>query len=387
MTWEQFCKSSPSDILAWADDQPWSRAMAECAQDVAWHSEGNVWTHTKMVCAQLTLLEEWAMLTHPERTALLFTALFHDCGKPLTSHVDPGSGRITSPKHAVKGAHLARSILRTLGCNVTTREEIVRLVRFHGRPAFLLEKPQPSHEVVSLSWLVSNKLLYLFALADTRGRSTVEMTRPEENLHLWRLVAEENGCFNRPFPFANDHARFLFYRQEQPNLHYVPYEGHRCTVTLMSGLPGSGKDAWLAVNRAELPVVSLDDIRGELDVEATDDQGEVIQLARERCRELLRSGRSFAFNATNILRQTRRRWIDLFADYDARIEIVYVEPPLPVILSRNGRRDRSVPDGVIRELCDKCEPPTFTEAHGLVFVCECAVDSERRTPGESGARP
>ena len=308
-----------------------------------------------------------AGLTPHEQTVLLFTALFHDSGKPLTSQVDPGTGRITSPKHAVKAEHLARSILRDLGCDLTTREEIARLVRFHGRPAFLLEKPEPNHEVVSLSWLVSNKLLYLFALADTRGRKTVEMSRPEENLHLWKLVAEENGCFDQPYPFANDHARFLFYRQERPNLHYVPFEGHRCTVTLMSGLPGSGKDAWLAANRPDLPVVSLDDLRGELDVEATDDQGEVIQVATERCREHLRSGRSFAFNATNILRQTRRRWIDLFADYDARIEIVYVEPPLPVILSQNARRDRPVPERVIRELADKCEPPTFAEAHSLLI--------------------
>jgi AAA domain/HD domain len=228
MTWEQLCKSSPSDILAWADDQPWSRAVSECPQDEGWHFEGNVWTHTKMVCAQLPLIEEWATLTHRKRIILLFTSVFHDCGKPLTSHVDPGSGRITSPKHAVKGAHLARSILRDLGCDVTTREEIVRLVRFHGRPAFLLEKLQP--------------------------------------------------------------------------------------------------------------------------------------------------------------RQTRRRWIDLFADYDARIEIVYVEPPLPVILSRNARRDRPVPERVIRELCDKCEPPTITEAHGLTIVCEGKVCSERQNPTENGAR-
>jgi predicted kinase len=386
MTWEQLCKLPPSDILAWADDQPWSRPMAECAQDDGWHSEGDVWTHTKMVCAQLLLLGQWPILTPHERTVHVFTALFHDSGKPLTSRVDPGSGRIISPKHAVNGARLARSSLRDLACDVTTREEIARLIRFHGRPAFLLEKSQPSHEVVSLSWLVSNKLLYLFALADTRGRTTAEMGRPEENLHLWKLVAEENGCFDRPYPFANDHARFLFYRQEQPNLHYVPYEGHRCTVTLMSGMPGSGKDAWLAANRAGLPVVSLDDIRGEFDVEATDDQGEVIQVARERCREFLRSGLSFAFNATNILRQTRRRWIDLFAGYDARIEIVYIEPLLPVILSRNARRDHPVPERVIRALCDKCEAPTFTEAHGLAFVCEGLVDSERQNPTMSGGR-
>jgi predicted kinase len=386
MNWEPLSISSPDDILAWAEDQPWCRAMGRCRQDEGWHSEGDVWTHTKMVCAQLPMLEGWPALTRHERTVLLFTALFHDSGKPITSQVDPVTGRVTSPKHAIKGEHLARLVLRDMGCDFTTREEIARLVRFHGRPAFLLEKPGPGHEVISLSWLVSNKLLYMFALADTRGRMTAEMGRPEEDLHLWRLVADENGCFDEPYPFANDHARFLFYRQPQPNPHYVPYEAHRCTVTMMSGLPGSGKDAWLAANRPELPVVSLDDVRDDLGVDATDDQGGVIQAARERCRKYLRSGRSFAFNATNLLRQTRRRWIDLFADYDARIEIVYIEPSLPLILERNRRRERQVPGKVVRGLADKCEPPTQTEAHGLTFVCEGA-EVEFRQAGARGTDP
>ena len=83
--------------------------------------------------------------------------------------------------------------------------------------------------------------------------------------------------------------------------------------------------------------------------------------------ELLRSGQSFAFSATNLLRQTRQRWIDLFADYGARIEIVYVEPSLSVILNQNKRRDQPVPVSVIRELAEKCEPPTWAEAHHLVL--------------------
>jgi predicted kinase len=313
-------------------------------------------------------LDGWNFFAHHERTVLAFTALFHDSGKPLTSLVDPISGRITSPKHAVKGEHLARSVLREIGCDLATREEIAHLVRFHGRPPFLLEKPDPAHEVVSLSWLVNNRLLYLFALADTRGRKTADMGRPEDDLHLWKVVAEENHCFEQPYPFANDHARFLFYRQRDPSLHYVPFEEYRCTVTMMSGLPGTGKDTWLEANRPELPVVSLDEVRLELDVDATDDQGEVIQLARERCRELLRSGQSFAFNATNILRLTRQRWIELFADYKARIEMVYVEPPMSIILDQNKRRRRSVPEDVIRELAAKCEPPTLTESHSLLMT-------------------
>lgn len=370
MNWDELSRASLGEVVAWAAEQPWCRAMADCGQDAGWHAEGDVWTHTQMVCAQLPQLDGWNALTLHERTALLFTALFHDSAKPLTSQIDPVSGRVTSPKHAIKGEHLARSVLRDLGCDLMTREEIARLVRFHGRPAFLLEKPDPAHEVVSLSWLVCNRLLYLFALADTRGRSTAEMGRPEENLHLWKLVAEENDCFEQAFRFASNHARFLFYRHRESNRHYVPFEEYRCTVTLMSGLPGCGKDRWLSTNRSELPVVSLDDIRNELGVEPTDDQGGVVQAARERCRELLRSGRSFAFNATNLLRQTRQRWIDLFADYGARIEVVYIEPSMPIILEQNRRRERSVPEKVIRELANKYEPPTLTEAHGLTMVCE-----------------
>lgn len=368
MNWNELSEAPLDEILAWANDQPWCRAMANCQQDAGWHAEGDVWTHTKMVCAQLHQLDEWSTLASRQQAILTFTALFHDSAKPMTSQFDEGTGRITSPKHAIKGERIARSVLRDLSCDLATREEIARLVRFHGRPAFLLEKADPTHEVVSLSWLVNHRLLYLFALADTRGRTTESMSRPEENLHLWKLVAEENKCFEQPYQFANEQARFLFYRQEAADLHYIPHEDFRCSVTMLSGLPGSGKDTWLTKQRAEVPVVSLDDIRAELDVEATDDQGAVVQHAKERSREFLRSGTSFAFSATNLLRQTRQRWIDLFAGYGARIEIVYVEPSFSTILSQNKRRERFVPEHVIQELASKCEPPTWTEAHELLLV-------------------
>lgn len=367
MNWNQLKTASIDEVVAWAETQPWCAAMASCAQDAQWHAEGDVWTHTKLVLAELPKLDQWLTLAPHQRTVLIFTALFHDIAKPLTTEVDAVTGRVRSPKHAVKGEHLARAILRDLGCDLTTREEIARMVRSHGRPAFLLERAEPTHEVVRQSWLVNNRLLYLFALADTRGRDTDSMSRPEENLHYWKLLAEEAGCYDRPYPFATDHARFTFFRQPEPNLHYVPHENFSCTVTLMCGLPGSGKDTWLSRNRSDLPIVSLDDIRSELDVDPTDNQGEVAQLARERCRELLRAKTSFAFNATNTMRQTRGRWLDLFADYDARLEVVYLEPPLPEILRQNKNRASRVPESVIRKLAERCEPPTLLECHQLQF--------------------
>lgn len=367
MDWERIRRAEQDEIVAWAETQSWAKGMAACAQDAQWHAEGDVWTHTKMVCKQLPEVEGWEELSGDCKLALLFTGLLHDSAKPLTWLVDPDSGHIRSPNHAVKGEHLARSLLRNLGCDLRTRERICSLVRYHGRPAFLLEREHPEREVIRLSWLTDNRLLYLFAIADTRGRDTDSMQRPEDNLHYWKLLSQELGCFDVSFPFATDHARLIYFRSDEPNSHYVPYEDFSARVTMMSGLPGSGKDTWLVNHRGELPVISLDEIRTELGVDPTDDQGRVIQLASERSREKLRVGESFAFNATNLLRQTRGRWLSLFADYNAWVELVYVEPPMKCILKQNRERRDDVPESVVLKLAAKVEPPSWLEAHQVLL--------------------
>lgn len=366
--WHELRTSNLESILRWAATQDWAIEMSRCQQDKTWHAEGDVWTHTQWVCREVERLDAWPQFSIDERAKLICTALFHDSGKPATTFVDPETGRTRSTGHAAVGVEIARRVLRELGCDIVTREAICGLVAYHGRPPYLIEKERPEFEVQRLSWLVDNRLLYWFALADTRGREAQDMARPEENLHLWRLVCEEQSCFDRPFPFANDHARFLFYRNELSHPSYAPFEQHACTMTLMSGLPGVGKDTWLKTHRPDLPVVSLDEIRGELDVTETDNQGEVIQAAREQVREHLRSKRNFAFNATNISAQLRKRWINLAHDYGARIEIVYIEPPISVAIAQNRRRPDPVPDSVIRSLCDRLEPPTWAECHQLVIL-------------------
>lgn len=366
--WQRLIAGDDSAILEWAAAQPWAEPMRLCAQDVVWHPEGDVWTHTAMVFEQVQALDDYAGLNRSEQIALLFTALLHDSGKPKTTRPDPETGRLRSPKHSLAGAHIAREVLRDLACPIGEREAIVSLVRYHGRPPYLLESVNPEHEVIRLSSLLSNRQLHRFALADTRGRDRNEDSRSEDALHLWRDLSAELNCLDGPYPFANDHARFLFHRGELSSLHYTPHDSHRGTVTMMSGLPGAGKDTWLAQHRPDLPVLSLDGLREELDVAPEENQGRVAQAAQARAREWLAAGKSFAFNATNLTASMRSRWIDLFHAYNARTEIVYIEPRLDILMKQNREREMAVPQSVMERLLTKLEVPTITEAHEVVWI-------------------
>lgn len=109
-------------------------------------------------------------------------------------------------------------------------------------------------------------------------------------------------------------------------------------------------------------------MRDELDIEPADEQGQVVNRARELAREHLRNSRSFVWNATNLSRQLRAQCIDLFADYHARIRIVYVEVPAERLLSQNRRRQSPVPQKVLERLLDRWEVPDRTEAHSVDWI-------------------
>src|SRR6056297_2856006 len=326
--WSELSAMSFGAVIEWASRQSWAVEMAECAQDSQWHAEGDVWTHTVRVCDVLQAGEHWRHLESPAQRLLLFSALLHDVAKPRTTSRDSITGRIQSPKHAVKGEAMARAILASIDCPFRQRESICALVRNHGAPVHIFSRPDPEIEMTRLSWLLRNDWLYQLALADLRGRDSRESNRSEDDLKLFLELARETGCVNSEYPFANDAARFLAGCRELSSLHYVPHQEFRCEAIVMSGMPASGKDTWIQQNLKGSAVVSLDQIRQTEKIDPGKNQGRVIQKAREQCREHLRTGEDFVINATNTTRQIRRQWIDLCTSYDARVTVIYLEPPL-----------------------------------------------------------
>lgn len=134
----------------------------------------------------------------------------------------------------------------------------------------------------------------------------------------------------------------------------------------MSGLPASGKSSWLRENAPGIAVVSLDQWRDQLGIEADERQGQVIQAAREAARVHMRRQEPFAWDATNLSRTMRQPLIGLFTDYGYRVRIVAVECAPQEIEARNSARRDPVPFKAIQHMLRKWEHPSPTECHAVL---------------------
>jgi predicted kinase len=345
----------------------WVRRMDGTPQDPIHHAEGDVAIHTRLVCTAMADLAGFRALDGDARLVAFAGALLHDVAKPDCTRADD-DGRVTSHGHSVRGAIQARAILWRLGMPFAMREQVVALVRHHQAPFWLLDRDDPHRLVATISQTVRCDLLALVAESDALGRTCADQRRILDNVELFRTYCEEHACLAAPLAFPSPHARFLYLGGRQRDPAHARHEDFRCEVVLMSGFPGAGKDRWVEGNLAGWPVVSLDRVRAELGVDPEDEQGTVVASAREAAREHLRAGRSFVWNATNVSRRIRAQCTRIFADYGARIRIVYVEVPEPTLRAQNRARRAPVPEHVLDALLEKWEVPDVTEAHEVVYA-------------------
>lgn len=341
-------------------------AMADCMQDPTHHGEGDVLTHTKIVVSELVASPDWARLPADRRAGLFWAAVLHDIGKPATTREE--DGRLTSRGHSRVGASIARELLWAAAAPFAWREEICGIITAHQLPFWLIERENAARMAIETSWLCNSADLITHARADARGRICADLEDILERVALAQLLFEEERCLGVARSFANDDSRVIWAHRSDRDPDYAAHEDFSCEVTMMSGLPGSGKDTWLARNAADLPVISLDEIRIEMGVDPAGNQGQVVQEARERARVHLRAGRDFAWNATNITRNMREPLLALFRDYGARTRIVYVEAARDQLGAQNRNREAVVPEKVIERLIGKLEPPRRLEAHEVVYA-------------------
>lgn len=348
----------------------WVRDMNNIPQHALHHAEGDVGKHTRLVLEALEQSPVFASLPGQEKEIIWTAALMHDVEKRSTT-VDEGEGRITTKGHARKGEYTARTLLyKDVPTPFEMREQIVSLVRYHGLPLFLMEKPDPLKMICEVSLRVNTLLLKTLAGADCQGRICEDKESLMETLELFEMFCREQNCWGKPREFVTDCAKFNYFHTENGYIDYVPHEQFKCKVTLLSGLPGMGKDYYIRSQAKDTPVVSLDAIRRKYNLSPTNKSanGWVVQTAKEEARTYLRKGQDFIWNATNITRQMRAQLIDLFTDYGAKVEIVYIEQPYTIWRQQNKNREYPLPESVLDHMLGKLEIPLLTEAHEVVYI-------------------
>jgi predicted kinase len=347
----------------------WVADMRGVPQDPIHHAEGDVAVHTQMVLNALQSLSTFKNLPEQQREVLWAAALLHDVEKRSTT-VTEEDGRITSRGHARRGEYTVRQLLyQQVSSPFKIREEIAALVRYHGLPLWIMEKPDSVKALLEASLRVDMKLLALLARADVLGRVCADQQALLERIDFFEAYCQEQQCWHSARTFPSGLARFVYFQKADAFPDYSPFDDLKGEVIMLSGLPGMGKDTYLKKHYPGLPVISLDDIRRKYKFKPTDPSatGRVVQEAKEQAKVFLRKGEPFVWNATNITLQIRSQWIDLFTSYKARVKLIYIEVPYKEWLRQNNEREYPVPHAVLLRLLGKLEVPFLYEAHEVLY--------------------
>ncbi len=352
--------------------------MAQTPQNPKWHGEGDVLTHTKMVCEELLALREYELLAPKQRAVVFLSALLHDIGKPVATRIEEGVP--TSPNHGVIGSRIARVILMNdfelCGDREMTefREAVCLLIRYHSFPVYFYDKDEPERamrRIASNSELTSDfslKHLCILSMADVKGRLGDGIRASESTVEMCRDFALECGCYEGACRFESSFTAHKYYRGTDVHIGDKLYDDTWGEVIMMSGIPGTGKDTWISRNCMDMPMISLDEIRKEIGVKPTEDQTPVVVLAKERAKELLRQKKEFVWNATCLTPQLRSMSISLFESYGARVRIVYLETTIEDQKRRNISRREFVSLGAIDRMKAKMNPPERFEAQMVEWL-------------------
>ena len=148
-------------------------------------------------------------------------------------------------------------------------------------------------------------------------------------------------------------------------------------VVLAVGLPGSGKSSWF--KRHNISPLSSDLLRSLLFDDPAEQRFQDLVFSNLRsmlkARLIARRPTNYV-DATNLTPQERQHWIKLAKDFGYEVHAVFFDVPLEVCIERHHRRDRLVPEDVMRKMAAKLKAPTFDEGFAKITVVRVKQKAE-----------
>lgn len=162
-------------------------------------------------------------------------------------------------------------------------------------------------------------------------------------------------------------------------------------MIMLMGIPGSGKSTLARhihiadgeirfsadVNDTGYPHIhSSDALRGELygDEATQGDNNALFLELHRRIRDDLRSGKDVVYDATNINKKQRISFLDELKNIDCEKVCIAVMTPFKMCVENNSRRERKVPERVIRKMFKSWQPPHFHEGFDIIHFAFLEYD-------------
>jgi len=221
--WKKLLLKSPSPSVgielmrAWGITEryfPELHALIGVPQDPKWHPEGDVWVHTMMVVDAMAEIgsrkQGVGSREDKERLKLLFAALCHDFGKPLTTTIEYSDGtmqqwqeihtktptsyllpptcKVRAIGHEKAGLEPTQSFLYRLTSEHDFIESILPLVEHHLKPSQFYAQGAKAGAIRRLATKVNIEELVYVAKADFLGRTTPEAATGRYEAGEWLLA-------------------------------------------------------------------------------------------------------------------------------------------------------------------------------------------------------
>lgn len=376
--------------------------FADTEQDNIWHGEGNVEIHTNMVLSEVYKLlnSDASHISGTKRQALILGALLHDIAKPITTKQRELNGelRVVAPKHEEFGRNYLALRLPELGLCHEATSLVLGLVGYHQTPKLLVIKNRNKQDYFKLAANADVELLYWLEVADMKGRVCEDLSSQLGYLEEFKMFCEDYALWSNTVPWElnsekiqikeNDISQTylnnlaysqwlngkIFSLEEAISTTYEKVNDHPRLV-VCCGLSGSGKSTWIENNVPDYRLVSLDEIREEINGkrDCQKSRGQVLQLAKARLKESLAKRQDVVWDATNLRRDFRDAICLISNNYGALITMVVFQIGYKQIYKNNLDRKHSVPESVIGKQLDSLQWPEFEEAHRLWIVGEKGV--------------
>ena len=129
------------------------------------------------------------------------------------------------------------------------------------------------------------------------------------------------------------------------------------TLTLLVGMPASGKTTFVSSLCPGQHVINLDEIRKEhFNVRFDQDlEDQVFEIALNQARSILESSeKSVVIDETNLIPERRRQFIELAQELDIEVRAILFDPPIQECFMRNQKRrkDKKVPHHAMSRMRD-----------------------------------